>query len=221
MTTELILIRHGQSHANVVPIIGGMRGDTGLTPVGRDQAARLADKLIRDKTHAHALYASTLPRALETAGYVARALELPAQPDDDLQELRPGLADGLSEDEWRQRYPLPGGAPASLDFFDPACPGYPFHTFAEEGESIATFYQRAGASLERLIARHPDETVVAVTHGGVIRAAFYLALGLRPSVHDRLRLQPSHVGMSRWRYERPQDGDGHWTLLRYDELLHP
>ena len=37
MTTELYLIRHGEAVANVEPIIGGMRGDTGLTDLGREQ----------------------------------------------------------------------------------------------------------------------------------------------------------------------------------------
>ena len=32
--THLYLIRHGEAVSNVEPIIGGMRGDTGLSPLG-------------------------------------------------------------------------------------------------------------------------------------------------------------------------------------------
>ena len=82
-TTELYLIRHGESVPNVTPVIGGMRGDTGLTDRGRDQA-RLLEKRLRDQeVRADQLYASTLPRAWETAEYVSRALDLPVQPDDE------------------------------------------------------------------------------------------------------------------------------------------
>ena len=104
MTTQLYLIRHGESVANVEPIIGGMRGDAGLTDRGREQARLLEQRLRSEKLRADQLYASTLPRAWETAGYVARALRLPAQPAEDLHELRPGDADGMTVDQWRDRY---------------------------------------------------------------------------------------------------------------------
>ena len=110
-TTELYLIRHGESVPNVTPIIGGMRGDEGLTDRGREQARLLEERLRTEDLRADQLYASTLPRALETAEYVARALGLPVQKDDALHELRPGDADGLTVDEWRERYwPEPPGA---------------------------------------------------------------------------------------------------------------
>jgi broad specificity phosphatase PhoE len=107
MTTQLYLIRHGEAVANVEPIIGGMRGDAGLTDRGREQAHLLEQRLRREKLRADQLYASTLPRAWETAGYVARALRLSVQPAEELHELRPGDADGMTVDQWRDRY---GGA---------------------------------------------------------------------------------------------------------------
>lgn len=47
MTTQLYLIRHGEAVANVEPIIGGMRGDAGLTDRGREQADLLEQRLRR------------------------------------------------------------------------------------------------------------------------------------------------------------------------------
>ena len=112
--TELYLIRHGESVPNVTPIIGGMKGDAGLTDRGRDQARLLEKRLREEELHAGQLYASTLPRALETAEYVSRALDLPIQPDDELHELRPGDADGLTVDEWRERYRREPATPSTL-----------------------------------------------------------------------------------------------------------
>jgi hypothetical protein len=104
MTTQLYLIRHGESIPNIEPIIGGMRGDAGLTDRGREQAHLLQQRLRTEELRADQLYASTLPRAWETADYVARALRLPVQPADELHELRPGDADGMTVDEWQDRY---------------------------------------------------------------------------------------------------------------------
>ena len=48
MATELYLIRHGESVANVEPIIGGMRGDAGLTDRGVLAEGRRADLILVD-----------------------------------------------------------------------------------------------------------------------------------------------------------------------------
>jgi broad specificity phosphatase PhoE len=90
MTTQLYLIRHGEAVANVEPIIGGMRGDAGLTDRGREQAHLLEQRLGREKLRADQLYASTLPRAWETAGFVARALRLWCNPRRNCTSFDPG-----------------------------------------------------------------------------------------------------------------------------------
>jgi broad specificity phosphatase PhoE len=48
------------------------------------------------------------------------------------------------------------------------------------GESIATVVRRVGATLERLAAAHAGGDVVAVSHGGAIRAAVAHAAGVSP-----------------------------------------
>jgi len=45
--THLYLIRHGEAVSNVEPIIGGLRGDGGLTPRGVAQATRLRDRPVK------------------------------------------------------------------------------------------------------------------------------------------------------------------------------
>jgi probable phosphoglycerate mutase len=207
-TTELYLIRHGESVPNVTPIIGGMKGDAGLTDRGRDQARLLEKRLHEEEVRADQLYASTLPRALETAEYVARALDLPVRTDDELQELRPGEADGLTVDEWRERYrPKP---PAVRDAFTPMAPG---------GESWVSFLARAGAAIAALVDRHPGETVVAVCHGGVIVASFYLAFGLGGSA-DRVSFAVLNTSITRWRHRRCEGGRREWTAVTLNDAGH-
>ena len=206
--TELHLIRHGESVPNVEPIIGGMRGDAGLTDRGREQARLLEQRLRDEDLHADQLYASTLPRALETAEYVARALRLPVQPEDELHELRPGEADGMTVDEWRRRYwPEPPGVPDS------------FRPFAPGGESWASFLVRAGAAIVELVDRHPGETVVAVCHGGVIEASFSLAFGLGGTA-NRVSFAALNTSITRWRHRRTDDGRREWTAVTFNDAGH-
>jgi probable phosphoglycerate mutase len=210
MTTELYLVRHGESVANVEPIIAGMRGDVGLTDRGREQARLLERRLHAEGLRADHLYASTLPRAWETAQYVARALQLPIQPDDELHELRPGDADGLTVDQWRERY---GGVdrPGRRD---------PFHAFSPGGEPWAAFLVRAGAALTGLVDRHPDETVVAVCHAGVVEASFYLAFGLGGTA-NRVAFATLNTSITRWRHQQSQPGGRRdWTVVTFNDAAH-
>ena len=209
MVTDLYLIRHGQSVANVSPVVGGMRGDAGLTDLGRQQAGRLEERLRAEQFRADVLYTSTLPRALETSEFVARALDLPAVGDDGLQELRPGEADGLSLADWRAAYPPVGTGPIE-DPFEPFSPG---------GESWATFLARAGAALSRLITRHESERVVAVTHGGVVEASFYVALGLGPT-SVRTTFATSNTSITHWQHQQNPTGHRAWRLVAFNDARH-
>lgn len=208
MPTELILIRHGQSHANVNPVVAGMRGDQGLTDLGRRQAELLRERLRAERLTADVLYASTLPRAQETAQYVADAIGLPIIDEDDLQELRVGDADGMSTDDWSAKWP---GLRESLS-------ANPYQEFAPGGESWATFLSRVGAALTDLVARHPDQRVVAVTHGGVIHGAFAAAFGLGPTA-TRVRINPENTSLNRWSHH-PEPGQPLWTLHSFNDDAH-
>lgn len=55
------------------------------------------------------------------------------------------------------------------------CPG---HFRPPGGESFADLIARAAAAIERISDDHPDRDIVAIGHGGTIRAALALALGL-------------------------------------------
>ena len=209
MPTELILIRHGESVPNVQPVVGGMSGDPGLTERGRRQAARLEERLRSEGLRADRLFASTLPRALETAEYVSRALGLPIETDDELQELRPGQADGLTLAEWHSRFPGLEDGMATR----------PFQPFSPGGESWAVFLVRAGAALAGLVTDHPDQTIVVVCHGGVLEASFFLALGLGPT-SKQASFAPLNTSITRWRHSPPTPGQAEWTLVTFNDAGH-
>jgi probable phosphoglycerate mutase len=210
VATELFLVRHGEAVANVEPVIGGARGDAGLTARGRQQA-RLLEERLRDRpVPADRLVSSSLPRALQTAEYVGRALGLPVQRDDGLQELRPGEADGLTVEQWRTRYRGGEDGPGTWD---------PYRDFSPGGESWATFLARAGGALSRLVARYRDETVVAVCHAGVVEASFALAFGLGPS-GNRVDCAPRNTSLTHWRHRPASVGEPEWTLVSFNDADH-
>src|SRR5688500_14004005 len=74
--TRLVLVRHGEAQSFVDGVIGGAKGCTGLSALGRKQAAALHDRLARTREleDVTSIYTSTLPRASETAELIAPAV---------------------------------------------------------------------------------------------------------------------------------------------------
>lgn len=154
---RLVLVRHGQTEWNAVGRFQG-QADTNLSPLGREQAAAVAQAVRR--FNPVALYSSTLVRAFHTAERIGAVLGLDILPEPDLRETNLGHLEGLSAEETRKRFP---------DFFrqweeDPGAAVTP------GGESVAQVQARAWRVVERLRERHGDATVVAVTHNFVVRA---------------------------------------------------
>lgn len=207
--THLYLIRHGEAVSNVEPIIGGMRGDTGLTPHGVAQAERLRDRLATTREiAADVLIASTLPRARQTAEIIAPALGLPIVWSDEVQELRPGDADGLSLDEFRERFGKPG---FEHDPFRPIAPG---------GESWAEFMLRVGTTLNRIARTHDGQTVIVVCHGGVIEGSFqsFGATGLL--FNTRIGFHTSNTSLTHWERRIEATESARWWLHSYNDDAH-
>ena len=159
--TRLVIIRHGEAQRAVDSKIGGFNGCVGLSDKGRSQAEQLRDRLIRtgELADASVVMTSVLPRAIETAEIIAPGLgpagEVDAKQDCDLCELHPGEADGLTWEQYRERF----GSEMERDPYVPIAPG---------GESIAEFLLRVGRTLTRIVAEHPEETVVIAGHGGLV-----------------------------------------------------
>src|SRR3954462_9538565 len=140
---RLILVRHGDAHAGFFGVIGGHRGCTGLTDLGRRQAEALRDYLAETgRVRADVVLASELPRAVETATIIAPALGLQIlRQECDLCELHPGESDGLEWTEYATRY-------GSFDM-----EGEPERVFAPGGESWTTFHER----VERILGQLANE----------------------------------------------------------------
>jgi len=203
---RLILVRHGEAHAGFQGVIAGPTGCTGLTDRGREQAVALRDFLAASaRVRADVLLASIIPRAIETAEIIAPGLGIQTFGREcDLCEVHTGEADGLEWAEWGARY-------GSFDM-----EAFPDRVFAPEGESWNSFHERVRGLLERIAADHPDETVVAVCHAGVITAAMRCLLGMPPT-DATTQLRPTNTGLTEWEHDPVLD---RWTLHSFNETGH-
>jgi broad specificity phosphatase PhoE len=203
--TRLLMIRHGECVANAQGLAGGPLGDGGLTDLGRAQATALATRLAitAELEDARAFYTSTLPRAVETGAIVFPAINARLTPvaDEALCELGVGEADGLSWAEVNERYVLPDW---SRDPFDVNVPG---------GESLIGLFDSCVGAIQRLVARHRNELVVMIVHGGFIEQAMKHYQGVGGDV----RLRPRIENCSMTELEYGFEGD-RTRLLRYNDL---
>jgi probable phosphoglycerate mutase len=210
--TRLVLVRHGEAVCNVSGVCGGVIGCEGLTDLGRAQVALLRDRLLAtgELIGTDALYASILPRAIETAELLAPSLAgADGSPPElvtscSLCELHPGEADGLTWGEFSERF---GTLDWDADPDQPIAPG---------GESWTGFVNRVSDSLDRIVADHGGEQVVVACHAGVIEASLLAKTPVAGGLEGaRLGLRTQHASMTSWEVD-----EGRWRLLGYNDAAH-
>jgi probable phosphoglycerate mutase len=189
----------------------------------------LRDRLLKtgELAGADVLYASVLPRAIETATIVAPALmadpvagvegDSPARralvrgqrppevvTECGLCELHPGDADGLTWDEFSVKF-------GTLNW-----DVHPEQAIAPGGESWTGFVNRVSAMLDTLAARHPGQLVVVACHAGVVEASLLTKVPVsRGREGARLKLRTKHASMTSW-----EVGAGEWRLLGFNDAAH-
>jgi broad specificity phosphatase PhoE len=174
-----LLVRHGSTPAVRAAAFGG---DEALDERGRDGAARLPERLPRCEE----ILSSPLRRAVDTAAALGEP-RLVAE----LKECDFGSWTGLG---------LDAIAPEDLSTWmsDPdAAP--------HGGESLTQLLSRVGAWLDE--QARLDGSAVAVTHGGVVKAAVCHALSAPPSAFWRVDVSPLSI-------TELHAHDGRWTVTR-------
>jgi 2,3-bisphosphoglycerate-dependent phosphoglycerate mutase len=148
---RIIVARHGEAEYET-PEMNATGGS--LTTLGREQARDLGDRLRAERVAA--VVCSELSRAVQTAEIAAGVLGLPVEVRAGLQEFAVGDFLGRAWD------PL---------VFDPMIAGWLAGDLTRAvpgGESGEQVSGRALAVLDDVADRYRGETVLAVTHGGVI-----------------------------------------------------
>jgi probable phosphoglycerate mutase len=163
--SRIVLIRHGQTDLSVRRVFCGS-SDPPLDAVGREMAEAVGVRA--ERQGAVALYASPLLRARQTAEPIARRTGLPLQIEPDLREISYGEWEARAGTEIREvdgeRYAAWSARPGAV-----APPG------GESGQAVAA---RAVPALEAIANRHPDATVLVVSHKTTIRIVVCALMGI-------------------------------------------
>jgi 2,3-bisphosphoglycerate-dependent phosphoglycerate mutase len=164
--TTILLARHGETDWNRENRFQG-HADPPLNETGRAQAAQLAAVLAAEPLAA--VYSSPLRRAFETAQILAAPHGLEPVPVDALREVDVGSWEGLTRAEIEERFP------------EQFARWRDYEAGWKDGESYEEMSRRVIAGLLELAAAHEGERILAVSHGGPVRAAYALADGITQS----------------------------------------
>jgi broad specificity phosphatase PhoE len=164
------------------------RRDISLSAAGRAQAEGL-----RDHLHQHDLaeiYASPLPRAVETAEIVAQPLSLGVVRDPRLIDFNAGRWEGKSHAEI--------GASAEYRRFleDPVTDGIP------GGERLTDVRDRIVSAVSQALADNEmGASILLISHAGPLRVLLAHYLGMNLIHYHRLRLSPASLSILRFESE--------------------
>jgi probable phosphoglycerate mutase len=198
--TRLLLIRHGHHDP------GGrflQHACTGLTEIGVAQAEALAARLARDDTLTlMVVLASKARRSIDTARILATRLGVSlADCTCDLCEMHPGAAEGLTPAEMERQFG-------------------PSYQFVPGAEHFPRWIPTACAALERIATVYRGRQIIAVSHGGVIRASF-VAFGRMP-LAQASQIWSANTGMTEWSSVPSRDAptEDLWRLERHNDVAH-
>jgi len=163
-STRFCLIRHGETDWNGEKRIQGQI-DIDLNVRGEAQARAVADGLYGQSFAA--IYSSDLLRAWHTARIAATGLGLAVSPAPTLRERHFGVMQGVTASEAREQLPH------AHRHHQARTPDYDF----DSGESLIVFAARVMSGLDALAERHPGQSVLAFTHGGVLDIVYRAATG--------------------------------------------
>ena len=190
-TTDLYLVRHGETEYNRRNVVQGAGVDSAINDTGRAQAEALARRFA--SVGVDRVYASTLRRARQTAGIVAR----PHQPVTttylpELEEMQWGVFEGEPPSEDRD---------AAMGAIKERWRAGEYDYAVEGGESIRDVEGRARRALDQIVSRERGGTVVVVTHGRYLRVLLGSALSAY-SLDDMHALDHSNTCVNRVRYRQ-------------------
>jgi probable phosphoglycerate mutase len=163
--TKFYFIRHGEIQRNIEGALPGYTDS--LTDKGRDQAKESAivlKNLLESPAH---LFYSPMDRAAETANIILQQLSdtnliISSQVDSRIQEASFGALEGKT---WSQVDEIiPGQSQAYIDQV------YDFTEFG--GDDYSKMKDRVYDFINEMKRIYPEQSVVVVTHGGVIRCVY-------------------------------------------------
>ena len=180
---RLLLVRHGQTAANIRGELDTAPPGPGLTRLGRRQAKAIPGELAAESIDG--IYSSALIRTQETAHPLAVARGLPVVVRDGLHEIAAGELERRSDWPSVQRY-LEVISAWGVGELDVAMPG---------GTDGHEFFGRLDGAFAAIAAEHADDaTVAVVNHSAAIRVwTAARARNIEPIYAARARLENAEI----------------------------
>ena len=161
----LLIVRHGETEWNAEGRIQG-HTDIGLSERGEEQARSLGQRLADRQIDV--AYSSDLKRTSETANLALDGRDITLNETPRLREYHKGIFEGMTLPEIQEKFPAEYPKYLEKDL-----------SYAPEGgETTRDVSIRMASIFDEIKANHLDETVLVVSHGGVLRAAMVSLLGM-------------------------------------------
>lgn len=178
--TRFALLRHGKTEWNQTKRIQGQE-DSPLTPEGRHKAGQWGDTL--KDVHWDRILSSDLGRALETATLINQALGVPVVQDARLREQDWGRWTGktLTQLKAEDKRRLTEQVDAGWNFCPPG------------GEDRCSVLNRSQGALLSAAKNWIGETMLVVTHEGVIKSLIYHLSGRKFLPSEPPLIRGNHI----------------------------
>jgi len=202
----LYLIRHGETAHNRDGRVQG-HTESDLSDMGREQAARIADRL--SKVPFVAAYSSPLRRAWDTC-QIAIGDRMDVTAHMGLREINLGSWEGKKASALRKQYPVD-----VKEWFR-----RPTRVNIEGAETIRVFRNRVVTTMNEILNAHDEGAVAVFAHGGVICTYLTSVLNMRLDDIWRFKIRNGSVTRVLFPMESPRVdllGDVH----HLDGLLRP
>jgi broad specificity phosphatase PhoE len=197
---RLIWIRHGETLWNREFRLQGT-SDVELSLKGVRQAECLAEHIADRPVK---LYTSPLKRTQTFAAPLAQKFALTPVVLDELREMSFGRWEGLRYADMD---------PQMQHWFEKWCAD-PVNVCPPEGEAAITMAGRVRIAIEKIRNNtRENDRVAIVTHGGVIRVAVTLLMGMPPETAGRLQIDPGSVTVT-------DNFAGNWRLAGLNDTCH-
>ncbi len=207
--TEFVIMQHGEAECDVLGVVGGERGDTGLTREGRVQVSlRAAAMCEQDGERPYDfVFTGARPRQRQTARIVGAVLDARVVGDQALICQR--YAHDLDARPWSEVHGLLGGAPSSR----PELP------VGRGAESWNAYVARLVKAFARMSSRYPAARIVVVGDTGHVDAS--LRLFASDPGDSGLGGGSGHqpAGLTCWR-EQPPAGHSQASGVRWSLIEH-
>ena len=193
--TLIIFVRHGRTPTTGTKL-PGRAPNLHLSDEGKSQAEMIAKEIEKSSSSflgakVSAVYASPMERTQETAKPIAKSLNLRVRTLQGLNECNFGDWTGrrLRDLSKLKSWSTIQKKPSSFRF--------------PNGESFTEMQNRMLKTVDKILERHPGETVVCVSHADPIKAILASAVGTPLDLFQRIVVGPCSTSVVLYTKERP------------------